>query len=516
MKVVDLKKFERKLRIRSLTKADFDQLVALQLQCFPGMLPWSRAQIESQLDVFPEGQLIVEYDGKLVASSSCLIVDFELYTEWANWKVIADNGYIKNHDPEGDTLYGIEIMVAPEFRGMKLARRLYDERKRICREYNLQRMIIGGRIPGYGAHADQLSAQEYVEKVRGKSLFDQVLTAQLANGFVLRRLIPNYMPSDVESRGYATFLEWTNIDYLADEKPERPRSVRICAVQYQIRKVKDFKEFGRQCEFFVDVASDYKADFVVFPEVLTTQLLPLVKARRPAAAVRKLAEFTDAYLELFRKLSIRYNVNIVGGSQFTLEGDDLYNVAYLFRRDGTVGRQAKLHIAPGERHWWGVKPGPAVEVLDTDRGKVAIVIGYDIEFPEVARIAVAQGAQILFVPFNTDERHGYLRARYCALARCTENHVYAVLSGCVGNLPFVENADVHYGVSGMYTPCDFAFSRDGVAAEGTPNIETVVIHDLNLELLREHRHRGTVRNWNDRRGDLYSVRYRDGAVHRDV
>ena len=110
----------------------------------------SRDQIESQIRHFPEGQIVVEYEEEVVASANCLIVDFDRYAEWHNWKEIADNGYIRNHTPDGDTLYGIEIMVHPECRGMRLSRRLYDERKRIAREHNIARIIIAGRIPGYG------------------------------------------------------------------------------------------------------------------------------------------------------------------------------------------------------------------------------------------------------------------------------------------------------------------------------------------------------------------------------
>jgi len=185
-------------------------------------------------------------------------------------------------------------------------------------------------------------------------------------------------------------------------------------------------------------------------------------------------------------------------------------VSYLFRRDGTIGRQYKIHVTPAERRWWGIKPGNKVEVFDTDRGRVAILICYDIEFPELGRIAASKGAQIVFVPFNTSDRHGYLRIRYCAQARCIENHLYAAVSGCIGNLPFVDNADVHYAQSGVFTPCDFSFARDGVAAECTPNIETLVVQDVDVELLRRHRQGGSVQNWNDRRADLYRVRYRDG------
>src|SRR3546814_10330577 len=53
---------------------------------------------------------------------------------------------------------------------------------------------------------------------------------------------------------------------------------------------------------------------------------------------------------------------------------------------------------------------------------------------------------------------------------------------------------------------DVCSSDLGIAAECTPNVEMVVIHDLNLDLLAEHRHYGTVRNWQDRRTDLYRIR----------
>jgi len=142
--------FEKKITVRSLTIADYDQLIELQTLCFPGMKPWTLEQLQSQFSIFPEGQICIEYQGKIVASSSSLILDFDLYKDWHSWAEIADGGFIRNHDPAGDTMYGIEIMVHPKFRGMRLARRLYEARKNLARDWNLQRIVIGGRIPGYG------------------------------------------------------------------------------------------------------------------------------------------------------------------------------------------------------------------------------------------------------------------------------------------------------------------------------------------------------------------------------
>jgi predicted amidohydrolase len=195
-----------------------------------------------------------------------------------------------------------------------------------------------------------------------------------------------------------------------------------------------------------------------------------------------------------------------------VEGEDLYNVAYLFRRDGTLAKQYQLHITPDQRRWWGVKPGSDVNVFDTDRGTIGILIGHDVVFPELPRIMADRGAQILFVPFCVEERYSYLRLRYCARARCVENTLYAVMAGSVGNLPSVENIDVHYAQSAILTPSDIPFARDGVLSEATPNIETIIVDDINLELLMRGRHTGTALNRQDRRNDLYEVVYRPSPV----
>ncbi len=508
---LDLADFENRLNLRTMRTSDYESLVEMEARCFPGMACWESDQFGSQIERFPDGQFCVEYEGRVIASASSLIVDFEQHKDWHDWKAISDSGYIRNHDDAGDTLYGIEMMVHPDFRGLKLSRRLYEARKRLARQRNLRRIIVAGRIPGYGAHAQEMTASEYVDNVVSKKLYDQVLTSQISNGFSLRSLIPAYLPVDTDSKGYATFLEWVNLDHASDpnQRFHAVKVVRLCLAQYMMRRVDSFDEFAKQCEFIVDTGSDYKSDFVLFPELFTNQLLSLVKSPSAAQAARKLAEFTPQYLELFNDLAIRYNVNIIGGSQLTVEGDDLFNIAYLFRRDGTIGKQYKIHVTPTERRWWGVSRGSKVEVFDTDRGKIAILICYDSEFPELTRIASARGAKILFVPFNTSERYGYLRVRHCSQARAIENQMYVAIAGCAGMMPFVDNADMHYAQCAVLTPSDFSFARDAVASESMPNIETIVVHDVDLELLRRNRIDGTVRPWTDRRTDLYRIQYND-------
>lgn len=506
-----------RLVVRQLRKADLRAIQEIQRRSFPMIEPWTREQFESQLSIFPEGQIGVEIDGTLVATSSSLIVDEEDFGAYHTFDDVSDKGFIRNHDPEGDTLYGIDIAVDLKHRGVHLTRRIYEARKELCRQRNLRAIMIAGRIPGYARHADKMTAEEYVRRVISKTLKvkDPVLTAQLAQGFSVRAVLKDYLPQDTESSGYAVFMEWLNPEH-HPIGTAAVRNVRVAAVQYQMRPINSFDEFAQQCEFFIDAASEYRADFLLFPEMVTNQLQLLVQMRDSSATARRLDEFTPRYVELFTRMAMKYDLNIIAGTHLTVEGEKLFNIASLFRRDGSVERQFKLHISGSEQRWWGVAPGDEVRVFETDRGKISILIGEDVAFPELARIAAGKGANLLFVPFNTDIRSGYVRIRSCAQARCIENGMYAVLAGPVGNLPFVQGADIHYGEACILTPCDVPFARDGVAEEATPNVETMVLNELDIEALRRNRLSGTLRTWIDRRSDLYAVRYTENGKRSEV
>jgi predicted amidohydrolase/GNAT superfamily N-acetyltransferase len=507
--LMDIK--NHKIELRPLVIDDFESLVALQKRSFGDMGTTTRDQFESAIYQFPEGQMGVFFDDVLVGSSSALVLDLDEYTDTHNWEEIADNGFIRNHDPEGDTLYGIEVMVDPQYRDMKIGRRLYEARKELAMRMNLKRILIGGRLPNYHQYKAEMDIYKYVREVMDKKVYDPVLTFQLKNEFIIKRIIRNYLREDTLSDGYATLMEWVNLEYrhAAPKRKISSQPVRICCVQYQMRKVKDFDEFAQQVEYFVDVASDYKCDFVLLPELLTVQLLSFVKEERPGLAARELTKFTDEYLEFFNRMAMKYNVNIIGGSHFTMENDRVYNVSFLFRRDGSIESQHKIHITPSERRWWGVQPGSEPKVFDTDRGRIAINICYDVEFPELARKATDMGAQILFVPYCTDERHGYMRVRVCAQARAIENQIYVAIAGTTGNIPSIPNMDIQYGQAAILTPSDFPFARDGVAGISEENAEMVVIADVDLEQLRRARHYGTVTPLRDRRKDLYEIRFQE-------
>ncbi|HRJ15647.1 MAG TPA: carbon-nitrogen hydrolase family protein, partial [Saprospiraceae bacterium] len=196
------------------------------------------------------------------------------------------------------------------------------------------------------------------------------------------------------------------------------------------------------------------------------------------------------------------------GSMPVVEKGKLLNVSYLCRRDGSWDSYYKIHITPSEVNAWGMVGGNKLRAFDTDSGRIGILICYDVEFPELARIYAEQGVQILFVPFLTDTQNGYNRVRLCSMARAVENECYVAIAGCVGNLPKVDNMDINFAQSAIFTPSDFQFPTNAITAEATPNAEMTIIADVNLELLLELHEVGSVQNLKDRRKDLYEVVYK--------
>jgi len=207
------------------------------------------------------------------------------------------------------------------------------------------------------------------------------------------------------------------------------------------------------------------------------------------------------------RLAVTYNINVVAGSMPVVSDEELYNVSYLCRRDGTVDSQQKIHPTPHEKRDWIMQGGGELKAFDTDFGKIGILICYDIEFPELARLLAEQEVQLLVVPFWTDTKNGYLRVRRCSQARAIENECYVAIAGSVGNLPKVDNVDIQYGQSAVFSPSDFAFSHDAIVSETTPNTEMTLIADLDFEKLKILQNEGSVRNYLDRRRDLYKVQW---------
>lgn len=277
--------------------------------------------------------------------------------------------------------------------------------------------------------------------------------------------------------------------------------IRVSSVQYHLHSIDNFQQFADQVEHYVKAAEENEANFVLFPELFTTQLM---STGHPALSIQQLPEFTDQYMELFHGLAAKTGMHIIGGTHIIEEGGRLYNTAFLFYPDGRVGEQRKLHITPFEIKGWNMAAGNELNIFDTAFGRIAILVCYDMEFPEIVRMARARGADIIFCPSCTDDRHGFHRVRYTCHARTIENQIYVVVTGTVGSLPTVDLMRMNFGQAAILTPNDIPFPPSGILAEGEINNDMIVTGDLDLELLYQVREAGSVTTWRDRRTDLYT------------
>lgn len=498
-----------KIELEYLKRSESKKLRELMLKCYPNITDpaWSEQEIQKLIDLFPKGQVVIKADGKLVGCALSILIDYSLFENHRNYLDITGNDTFNTHKPNGDTLYGLDIIVHPDYRNMRLGRRLYDYRKELCEELNLKSIVLGGRLPNYNKYQHEISAKEYIGKVKNKEIDDPVLNFQLSNDFHVKRVVKDYLPEDEASQAYAALLEWSNIYYTKPTKSYKSDKsvVRLGLVQWQMRPYKNFDELTEQIEYFVDAVSGYRADFAMFPEYINAPLMAEYNHMSEPDAIRELAGYTERMRDTFTEFAITYNTNIITGSMPEFKDDTLLNIGYLCKRNGDVERYEKIHITPDEQKIWGMSGGTQIKTFDTDAGKIGILICYDVEFPELSRLLAKEGMDILFVPFLTDTQNGYSRVRNCSMARAIENECYVAVSGSVGNLPKVHNMDISFAQSVVFTPCDFAFPTTGIKAETTPNTEMILIVDVDLDLLKELHEQGSVRTMKDRRTDLYEV-----------
>jgi len=209
---------KKRVWTRQALVADVPAVLALQHRVYPTIPPWEPAKLLEQLNMFPRGQVVAETEDGLVGYAGSLVVAWDDWAESHTWKEITGSGTFEHHNPLGRTLYGAEVFVDPRLQGSGVGRTLYLARRKQCKVMNLRRIIACGRLPGYGQHADTMSAESYAKRVVWGDLRDPVLSFQLRQGFSYCCVINGYIPEDEESRGFASIIVWLNPDF----KPERP------------------------------------------------------------------------------------------------------------------------------------------------------------------------------------------------------------------------------------------------------------------------------------------------------
>lgn len=244
---------EHRLQLRNLQISDYSHIKEIMDLVYSNAGgSYTKKEFAIQLAKFPEGQICIEDNGRVVAAAFSIIVKYSKFGDKHSYAEITANGSFDSHDPDGDTLYGTDIFVHPEHQGLRLGRRLYDARKELCENLNLRSIIAGGRIPGYNEYSDQYSPKEYIDMVKSKEVYDKILTFQIANDFHVRKIITNYLPEDIESQSYATLIEWINIFYEEENTPligGKKSIARVGVVQWQMRRTNSLEDLCSRWSF---------------------------------------------------------------------------------------------------------------------------------------------------------------------------------------------------------------------------------------------------------------------------
>jgi predicted amidohydrolase len=283
--------------------------------------------------------------------------------------------------------------------------------------------------------------------------------------------------------------------------------IRVASAQYTLEPNREWSALADKLDSWVGEAARAGARLLVFPEYGSLELFRLVdrrvKERRSperhllgplpiASSDRRKTEsllyITEAiqplvprYLAHHAALAARHRVYILAGS-LPLQHEDgsLTNTAYFFAPDGTMSSQEKIVLTRWEKEVWGMRGGSEVRVFETDFGRIAIDICYDIEFPIVARRQAEGRAQIILAPCCCDSQRGYHRVRIGAKARALENQAYVIQSPLMGTMDWLPSIGRCVGQAGIFGPPDLGPHVNGVLSQGPADIAGWTYADLDL------------------------------------
>ncbi len=200
------------IQVANITPEHFEGLERVQRLAFPTLTDdelISAAKFAKHIELFPKGQFValahVDDHWMPVGSTSTYRTPFDFTERDFTFLESVAHGWLTNHDPEGEWLYGADISVHPGFRGMRIGRRLYEARRRLVQRLNLRGEVAGGMLPGYAAHRDQLTVAQYILHVYQARLQDPTLTMQISNGFQVRGILYNHI-TDPRSNNACTLI----------------------------------------------------------------------------------------------------------------------------------------------------------------------------------------------------------------------------------------------------------------------------------------------------------------------
>ncbi len=274
-----------------------------------------------------------------------------------------------------------------------------------------------------------------------------------------------------------------------NEGHAQEQSLTIASVQYPVEGNKTLEEILAKVEAFTEEAVTKKVDVLVLPELLTLDAWPVQEGvEETIESERKVVQeiaskITPGYFNGIRQLAKKHHIAIMAGSSPELDAESkkLFNIALLVQADGKELSQKKIHPTKWERDI-GFASGNEIEIAETPWGKTAILICYDVEFPDLSAGLVEKSPMLILVPSMTESEAGLKRVRWTSQARAIEHHAIVVVSGTVGQpMPTWQL----FGQSAILGPASETFEMDDV--EGAANTRGMIIQTIDMKALSQSR-----------------------------
>lgn len=212
------------------------------------------------------------------------------------------------------------------------------------------------------------------------------------------------------------------------------KEITVCGIQIESKPCDIEYNIDNSIVWIEKCVEQYFPKLVVFPETVTTGFNTGLSAKKLNSLVDKIPGKTT---EKITQAAKKYKTYVIWTTYERAGNNKVYNSAVLISDKGKiVGVYRKVHPFPTERKW--TVAGDKVDVFKTDIGKIGMMICFDGDFPELARINGIKGAEIIARP------SAFLRSfdtwKLTNTARAYDSRAYLIAVNVVGK----DNGDTYY------------------------------------------------------------------------
>lgn len=262
--------------------------------------------------------------------------------------------------------------------------------------------------------------------------------------------------------------------------------MRVSCVQMNMQAAQPEHNFAHAEKLIRLAAASEQLDVVVLPETWNTGFAP--------GTIDPLLADEDGMRTkaVFSALARELRVNIVAGSVANRRGGRQYNTAFVFDRAGDcVASYDKTHLFSPMGEDKAFEAGDSLARFRLDGANCALIICYDVRFPELTRTLALPGLDLLFVVAQWPEKR-ISHLSVLSQARAIENQMFvATCNSCA------EAFGTKFGgYSAIIDPWGTVLKQAGTSEE-------TITEEMDFAVLREIR--DTIPVFADRRAELYDL-----------